>query len=74
MKQKDMSVQDRAILLDDDTVVGYDKMLITTGATPRTLPFMTEELRGKISTYRTVRIHLKRCKSFLLKKFFFFLL
>jgi len=50
-----MSATDKAILLDNDVIVKYDKILLSTGATPRRLPFMTEELKDQVTTYRTVR-------------------
>jgi len=51
---EDIDVKTKAIMLDDGRIIKFEKCLIATGGTPRTLPGLPEDCKGKVTTYRTL--------------------
>eukprot|EP01089_Gocevia_fonbrunei_P004749 TRINITY_DN14802_c0_g1_i1.p1 TRINITY_DN14802_c0_g1~~TRINITY_DN14802_c0_g1_i1.p1 ORF type:complete len:491 (+),score=121.67 TRINITY_DN14802_c0_g1_i1:244-1716(+) len=50
----DLDTEQKCIVLDEGSIVHYDKCLLATGGEPRNLPFDLGEAGPHVSTYRTV--------------------
>ena len=48
---ENVNIEDKVLILEDDTVINYDKLVIATGSKPNKFGWQGEDLKGVTGLY-----------------------